>query len=316
MSLMGRSERPRSLSVDRAPFLALLSAFSLALVAIGYPAEASLNDRAVVRLGDYTAPIPLHELESFVHGIHGGDRASHGIHGGDRASAGIHGGDRSSHGIHGGDRASYGIHGGDRASAGIHGGDRSSHGIHGGDRASHGIHGGDRNVQTSGSTAADSGGALASVDAAIATISRSALDAFASIGVGPVESASDDGNHIQVLGQLYDVSGLAKELSRTISRGDYVLVGGANQSKDGSIAGDVLVVFESVYVPGSSPVYLRSKLDDISSLGLLKVRGVTVDAASSAPTVEGDLVRDATVDVIGTQPVIGGVVLPYEILGH
>ena len=293
---MGRTERPRSMSVERAPLMAFLSAFSLTLVAIGHPAQASFNDRAVVRSGDNTAPIRLEELESFVQGIHGGDR--------------------SSHGIHGGDRASHGIHGGDRASAGIHGGDRSSHGIHGGDRASHGIHGGDRSVQTSASTAADSGGALASVDAAITTISRSALDAFASIGVGPVESASANGGHIQVLGQLYDVSGLAKELGRTISRGDYVLVGGANQPKDGAIAADVLVVFESVYVPGSSPVYLRSSLDETSPLGHLKVRGVTVDAASSAPSVEGELRRNATVDVLGTQPVIGGVILPSEIRGH
>jgi hypothetical protein len=135
------------------------------------------------------------------------------------------------------------------------------------------------------------------------------------IAVGPVEALSVDESSIQILGQTFVVLADpdAQLLLRSLSLGDVVALFG-DHTNEGLLvhSGSRL---SGQYVPGASRVYLKGRLTQLSSfVGRAAVGRLELDLSSAGIDSQHNLeTADDTVEIVGTQPLPGGVVLVSSI---
>jgi hypothetical protein len=134
--------------------------------------------------------------------------------------------------------------------------------------------------------------------------------------VGAVESASCKARVVTVLGITFVAgdAGTAAAICRSTSSSDvsYVSVSGTT-SPDGSVLLKKLTLLSaSSYVPGATQVYLKGTISKTLALsGDVFLSGAKISVGTS------DLSAGSIIEVLGTQPVLGGAVLPatIQILG-
>jgi hypothetical protein len=129
--------------------------------------------------------------------------------------------------------------------------------------------------------------------------------------VGPLEGADCPSGVIQVLGITFraaDAAGLAAVCAAgATSELPYVSITGLATSDSTVRLSKLTVLSKGQYVPGASPVYVRGAITRTR----LAV-GEVVLSGASIRGVPSDF-RETAVEVLGTQPVLGGVILANSI---
>ena len=127
--------------------------------------------------------------------------------------------------------------------------------------------------------------------------------------IGPVEAYNPKNHSARVLGQTVILQHAAE-----IAVGDTVSVVGTT-GVDGVISATV-VKDQGVYVPGSTTVFLSGRIQKVNkSVGTATVNGVTVDFTALLMTDSVAPAVGSEVQIGGTQPALGGVVLANGING-
>jgi hypothetical protein len=145
---------------------------------------------------------------------------------------------------------------------------------------------------------------------------------FSSLAVSPVIASE-----LTAIGgvQALDCKGLRLELLGIKFQGDFQAAKAICGLKSESHLPYVAVVAEidaagvariksvariaQLYVPGASHVYLRGVVSEVrANVGLVSISGAYVVATYQLPS------KGSVVEVVGIQPVIGGVVLPSELI--
>ena len=127
---------------------------------------------------------------------------------------------------------------------------------------------------------------------------------------GPVESVEKKTGTATILGQRLPLDRLG-----SIIVGDAVSVYGTVRN-DGTIDA-TKVVDKGPYVPGATPILLTGLVQQLhGSVGQAKIAGVQVEL-TSAYSADGTMGLDlgGLVQVSGTQPAIGGIVLANSVVG-
>lgn len=129
--------------------------------------------------------------------------------------------------------------------------------------------------------------------------------------VGPLEAVDCRSGTVQVLGIKFrsvDSTGLNAVCTAGLpSELSYVAITGATQAGSSPRLVKLSVVSKGQYVPGATPVYVRGEVTTTRiSRGEIGLSGATVQGVS------GDL-SAAAVEVLGTQPLIGGAILAASI---
>ena len=158
------------------------------------------------------------------------------------------------------------------------------------------------------------------VIAAFTTLSASSASLWASpstneqsgrlLLAGPVESVEKKTGTAVVLGQRLPLSRLG-----SVNVGDTVSVYGTVRN-DGTIE-VIKAVDKGPYVAGATPILLTGLVQQLrSSVGQAKIAGVQVEL-TSAYSADGTIGLDlgGLVQVSGTQPAIGGIVLANSVVG-
>ena len=139
--------------------------------------------------------------------------------------------------------------------------------------------------------------------------SQSANETPALVLIGPVNAVNPATGVAIVLGQKVFTSAAAE-----LTVGDTVFVIGDINS-DGSISAKA-IQDAGVYVPGSTQILLTGVVQKVdNSVGRVTVGGVSVDVTPLMATQSVSLTKGSTVQVAGTQPVNGGLVLANGIGG-
>ena len=150
-------------------------------------------------------------------------------------------------------------------------------------------------------------GAAATAAAGNGNARQSASEAPALLLVGPVEAVNAAKGFAVVLGQK-----ITTAAAGDLIVGDTVFVIGALKS-DGSILVQG-VQDAGVYVPGATNVLLTGVVQRVdSAVGRVTISGVSVDLTSIS--AGQSLSNGSTVQIAGTQPVNGGLVLANGISG-
>ena len=136
------------------------------------------------------------------------------------------------------------------------------------------------------------------------------------LAVGPIETVSASESVARVLGQdfVFLATPGAQDLIRSSEEGDVVALFGELTEDGYLVAGGMKL--SGQYVPGVSRVYLQGALTDVaSSVGQLAIGQQRFDyAATLAAGGTADAFRSGErVEISGTQPSIGGVVLASAI---
>jgi hypothetical protein len=125
--------------------------------------------------------------------------------------------------------------------------------------------------------------------------------------VGPVDQVNCTKGTFRVLGTTFVVNSrslMAGSCTSGTAGSGYVVVAGRQVSSK-AIANNVSELTSEIYVPGASPVFVRGAVSRVDQLtGQFEVSGTRVLALSGKVPDLG-----LSVDVIGTQPLLGGVVL-------
>jgi hypothetical protein len=127
--------------------------------------------------------------------------------------------------------------------------------------------------------------------------------------VGPVESVDCKASSVQVLGVRFvarDAKTAAVLCSLGVSASPrYVSLQGTKDAANSVQLDSLQLVAKVSYVAGATPVYIRGLVSDKSvELGLVSISGAIVDASFSVPA------PGSHVEVVGTQPVKGGIIFP------
>jgi len=152
-------------------------------------------------------------------------------------------------------------------------------------------------------------GAAATAAAGNGNARQDASEAPALVLVGPVEAVNPAKGFAIVLGQKISTSAAADLIV-----GDTVFVVGDLKS-DGSIL--VKGIQDAgVYVPGATNVLLTGVVQKVdSAVGRVSVSGLSIDLTSIDVSQSLALSKGSTVQIAGTQPVNGGLVLANGISG-
>jgi hypothetical protein len=127
--------------------------------------------------------------------------------------------------------------------------------------------------------------------------------------IGPVERVSCSGASFQLLGITFRATtASAKSVICSWNLGSglhYVVASGAQDLKGNAVASRVRELPADTYVPGASIVFLRGNVSTVSA-----VTGEFQIAGSRVLSPSGEVpIRNAAVEVIGTQPLPGGVLI-------
>ncbi|MEO8019814.1 MAG: hypothetical protein ABI769_18550, partial [Pseudomonadota bacterium] len=130
--------------------------------------------------------------------------------------------------------------------------------------------------------------------------------------VGAIESVGCKARTIKVLGITFAAidAGNAAAICRSGNPADlsFVAVTGTVGPTGNVQLTKIVGLSANQYVPGATPVYLRGRISGLDlSTGAVFLSGAVVSQASA------DLGQGSVVEILGTQPTIGGVVLPATI---
>jgi hypothetical protein len=123
---------------------------------------------------------------------------------------------------------------------------------------------------------------------------------------GGLESVA--GGRVNVMGQEFDISGLAldeQEMQLQVGRLIYVE---AKKSGDGVVPTAVdIQTFEGLSIPGATEVFIRGSVDTVdSTVGQVSVGGLHIDVTNTQGPA---LAIGEELSVTGTQPLPSGVIL-------
>ena len=130
------------------------------------------------------------------------------------------------------------------------------------------------------------------------------------LAYGRVDEVNADVGSITLLGNSYSLlsTEAARNVLSTIHVGDVVALIGEVVSLGGSLV-DAVLVSDHVYVPGSTPVYLRARVDAVAgNVGALRAGSLLVDTNSLGLSITEDVLGSVGV-ISGTRPTIDGILI-------
>ena len=146
---------------------------------------------------------------------------------------------------------------------------------------------------------------------------RPASKELSRLAIGPISFVDSHAGVLEVLGQQFKLTPATREIgwnSQSIPAvGDYVLTVGLEA--DQGIATAVVARISSQYVPGASPVFLRTGIDSVRH-GVAQTSGgsVTIDLTGSMDDERASASNaGSVVDVLGLQPQPGGRVIALSL---
>ena len=135
---------------------------------------------------------------------------------------------------------------------------------------------------------------------------------------GPIESVDVKTGSITVLGQTYRSqanSSAVSSLAGRLSTGETVIVDVVGQTRGGEIRSSLLQPVSSMYVPGSSLVYVTGKITASNpATGSFAINGLKVDYSSLATAGAASYKVGQTVTVAGTQPAPRSVLIASKVV--